>query len=120
MCVFDRTWLDKVDFLLVLDAGIKDLVVVELEFVESFLVPSHPNFGNVVKHKDTLTVRVPTRVRGSKLSETRGILSGEHHEKSARDLRLLCDRFSNIFLNIWIRNYGPQTIIVHFTLSNAT
>ena len=67
MCVFDRTWLDKVDFLLVLDAGIKDLAV-ELEFVESFFVHlcpfSHPTFGNLVKHEDTLSVWVPMRVRG--------------------------------------------------------
>ena len=67
-------------------------------------VPSHPNFGNVVKHKDTLTVWVPTRVRGSKLSETRGILSGERHEKSARDLRLFCDRLSNILM------FGSETM----------
>jgi hypothetical protein len=67
MCVFDRTWLDKVDFLLVLDAGIKDLAV-ELEFVESFFVHlcpfSRPTFGNLVQNEDPLSVRVPTLVRG--------------------------------------------------------
>ena len=36
----------------------------------------------------------------SKLSATRGILSGEHHEKSARDLRLsaLCHLYSKTFI----------------------